>query len=128
MFLESVAGPSRERSAARYTSKWPMPDDVAAIFYTSGSTRTPRGVTCRHGQMAFCTAAINSVIGKTPEDVILSSRPLSFDYGFYQVLLALAAAATLAFTGNIAVATTLPSVVVREHVTGYPSCRPWSAR
>lgn len=120
--VDDLAAVVRYCRRSRVASALPLPaaDDVAAIFYTSGSTRTPRGVVCRHRQMTFCTRAIGGVIGNRPDDVILSALPLSFDYGFYQVLLAIAAGARLIVAGQLAVATTLATIIAQERVTGLP--------
>jgi long-chain acyl-CoA synthetase len=95
------------------------PADTAVILYTSGSTGIARGVACPHRQVAFCTTAINRVVGNTDSDVILSSRPLSFVYGFHQVLLALSAGSTLIIYRDMSMAS-LARTVIDEHVTGLP--------
>lgn len=64
------------------------PDDVAALVHTSGSTSTPTGVIVPHGQMAFASAAINSVLGYRCDDVVFSRFPMSWDVGLYKLLLA----------------------------------------
>jgi long-chain acyl-CoA synthetase len=98
----------------------PEPDDIAVILYTSGSTRSPRGVVCPHRQLAFGIEATNRIVGNTCDDVILSARPLSFVYGLHQLFLALASGATLVVAGNLSMGTVFPKLVAQERVTGLP--------
>ncbi|QMU78269.1 AMP-binding protein [Streptacidiphilus sp. PB12-B1b] len=65
------------------------PDDIALIMYTSGSTAAPRGVVCPHRQAEFAVRAIADRLGYRPGDVVFSCLPMSFDYGLYQLFLAL---------------------------------------
>jgi acyl-CoA synthetase (AMP-forming)/AMP-acid ligase II len=68
-------------------------DSVVMLVYTSGSTGRPRGVVCPQAPVLFCIEAIGERLGYCRDDVIYVCLPLSFDYGFYQILLALAAGA-----------------------------------
>ena len=65
--------------------------DLAALFYTSGSTGSPKGVMLSHRNLSFTTWSIATYLGLRREDRLLSSLPLSFDYGFFQVPTALMA-------------------------------------
>ncbi|WP_158839671.1 AMP-binding protein [Saccharothrix deserti] len=64
-----------------------LPDDIAALVYTSGSTAVPKAVICPHAQVTFASEAINAVLGYRPDDVVFCRFPLSWDYGLYKVLL-----------------------------------------
>jgi len=57
------------------------PSDVAFIQYSSGSTRSPKGVIIRHGQALANLAAIRAGSGLGPDDRTLSWMPLSHDMG-----------------------------------------------
>ena len=57
------------------------PSDVAFVQYSSGSTRSPKGVIIRHGQALANLAAIRAGSGLGPDDRTLSWMPLSHDMG-----------------------------------------------
>lgn len=84
--------------------------DLAALIYTSGSTGRPKGVMMAHQNMVFSIDALSSVFGLNEDDVILSALPLSFNYGMYQILLTVAAGATLVLERNF----TYPAHIVRR--------------
>ncbi|MEZ5566617.1 MAG: acyl-CoA ligase (AMP-forming), exosortase A system-associated [Gammaproteobacteria bacterium] len=78
-------------ATARTADDPPMPfhrridGDLAAIFYTSGSTGLPKGVMLSHRNIVAGAVSVASYIGNHPEDRILSVLPLSFDAGFSQL-------------------------------------------
>lgn len=76
----------------------PLPNDLACLVYTSGSTAMPKAVACTHAQMAFAVQAIQTRLGYGPGDVVFCTLPLTFDYGLYQLFLAVNAAACLYLT------------------------------
>lgn len=96
------------------------PDTLAAIIYTSGSTKEPRGVMEPHRQIIFATSAINTVLGNHADDVILCGIPLSFDYGLYQVFLAFQAGAKLILERGFVVPMNIPRLLRECNVTGFP--------
>jgi acyl-CoA synthetase (AMP-forming)/AMP-acid ligase II len=65
------------------------------MFLTTGTTGRPRLVPFRQEQVVFLTRVLSSTLGYRPGDRVFSAIPVSFDYGFYQVLLALASGASL---------------------------------
>ncbi len=65
--------------------------DLALIIYTTGSTGKPKGIVLTHANVVFAMYSIISYLELDSSDVILCVSPLSFDYGLYQVLFALAA-------------------------------------
>ncbi|HEX9396440.1 MAG TPA: long-chain fatty acid--CoA ligase [Burkholderiales bacterium] len=62
------------------------PDDVAWLFYTSGTTGQPKGAMLTHRNILFETQAYFSDIDKlAPTDAILHAAPLSHGSGAYGV-------------------------------------------
>ncbi len=62
------------------------PDDVAWLFYTSGTTGVPKGAMLTHRNILFETQAYFSDIDKlAPTDAILHAAPLSHGSGAYGV-------------------------------------------
>ena len=65
--------------------KQPGENDIAAIFYTSGSHGKPRGVVLTHNNLAIGAETVAQYLKLSKEDRILAVLPLSFDYGFSQL-------------------------------------------
>jgi acyl-CoA ligase (AMP-forming) (exosortase A-associated) len=59
--------------------------DMAAIFYTSGSTGQPKGVVLSHRNMVVGAQSVATYLDNQPHDRLLAVLPLSFDYGFSQL-------------------------------------------
>lgn len=73
----------------------PVPDDVALIQFSSGSTSEPKGVVLTHRNLTANVAAIIEATEMTDRDVALTWMPLSHDMGLIGChLSALAAGAT----------------------------------
>ncbi|MDZ7619136.1 MAG: AMP-binding protein, partial [Patescibacteria group bacterium] len=76
--------------------------DLAALVYTSGSTGDAKGVMLTHHNMVAAATSITTYLENTPDDVILSVLPLSFDYGLYQVLMSVRFGGTLVLERSFA--------------------------
>lgn len=70
-------------------------EDIAAILYTSGSTGDQKGVVLTHGNMIFSLSSIINYLGLSRDDTIVSTIPLTFDYGLYQMLMGFSLGAQL---------------------------------
>ncbi|MGZ0199386.1 class I adenylate-forming enzyme family protein [Streptomyces sp. RM1] len=78
-----------DRSAPRGDAATPpLTVDPLCLIYTSGTTSAPKAVVSTHAQALFALSAIQSVLGYRPDDTVYCPLPLSFDYGLYQVFLA----------------------------------------
>jgi len=65
-----------------------IPNDLAALIYTSGSTGFPKGVMMTHQAMVFTSWSLIEYLRLSDADRILLLLPLAFDYGLYQLLMA----------------------------------------
>lgn len=79
-----------------------IPLDLAAILYTSGSTAFPKGVMQTHQSMVFTLGSLIEYLRLSSEERILCVLPLSFDYGLYQLLMAVTLGATLVLERSFA--------------------------
>lgn len=94
--------------------------DLAALIYTSGSTGRPKGVMLTHLNIASAATSITTYLESSPDDIVLSVLPLSFDYGLYQVLMAFKVGATLVLERSFAYPHAVLETLSRERVTGFP--------
>jgi amino acid adenylation domain-containing protein len=97
-----------------------IPLDLATIIYTSGSTGAPKGVMQTHQAMVFTVGSLTEYLRLTENEKILCVLPISFDYGLYQLLMAVALGACLVLERSL---TFLGQVLDRmrdEEVTVFP--------
>ena len=89
----------------------------ALVIFTSGSTAAPKGVIFNQTGLLTATKAINSHIGVTADDRVLTVLPLSFSYGLLQLLTTFSSGSTLRFSREL-----LPGDVAdeirRERISG----------
>lgn len=95
-------------------------DSLIYVIYTSGSTGKPKGVMAPELQVEFCIDAINDRLNNGFDDRILCCLPLSFDYGLYQLFMALRFQATIVIPRNNTI-TEIPKILVQERITGFPA-------
>jgi long-chain acyl-CoA synthetase len=66
-----------------------IPNDLAALIYTSGTTGFPKGVMMTHQSMVFTSWSLIEYLRLSADDRIILLLPLAFDYGLYQLLMAI---------------------------------------
>ncbi|WP_316195236.1 MULTISPECIES: class I adenylate-forming enzyme family protein [unclassified Bradyrhizobium] len=94
--------------------------DVACLIYTSGSTALPKAVVSTHRNIRFAAAAIQARLDLLSSDIIGTVIPLSFDYGLYQIFLALQVGATLALGRDVDAGPGLLPLLRKWHVSVLP--------
>jgi len=78
------------------------PDDMAALFYTSGTTGPPKGVPLSHGNLAFNLNALLDLNLVGPGDRVLLPLPLHHSYPFIVGMLTpLAAGAAIVLPSEV---------------------------
>ncbi|MFC5420420.1 class I adenylate-forming enzyme family protein [Bosea eneae] len=94
--------------------------DLAMLIYTSGSTGRPKGVMMTHRNIDAAAESITTYLQNTPGDIILNVLPLAFDYGLYQLLMAMRLGATLVLEKSFAFPQAIFERIRTEKVTGFP--------
>ena len=94
--------------------------DLAALIYTSGSTGNPKGVMLTHLNMVSAATSITTYLENTPDDIILNVLPMSFDYGLYQVLMAVKFGGTVVLEKSFAYPHAVLDTLVHQRATGLP--------
>jgi acyl-CoA ligase (AMP-forming) (exosortase A-associated) len=94
--------------------------DLAALIYTSGSTGNPKGVMLTHQNMVAAATSITTYLENRADDVILNVLPLSFDYGLYQVLMAMKFGGTVVLEKSFAYPQAVLQRLASKGVTGFP--------
>ena len=97
-----------------------IPLDLAALIYTSGSTGFPKGVMMTHQSMVFAAGSISQYLRLGPDERILGVLPLAFDYGLYQLLMAIRMGGTLVLERSFAFPAQIVKRVEDEQITVFP--------
>lgn len=75
-----------EKALDRALAAEPGPDDLAWIFYTSGTTGTPKGAMLTHRNLlALATINMVDIGAPAPTDVLLHAIPISHAGGFFML-------------------------------------------
>lgn len=94
--------------------------DLATIIYTSGSTGEPKGVVSTHYNMVAAATSITTYLANKEDDIILSTLPLSFDYGLYQIIMVTLFGGTVVLEKSFGFPYRVIERLVQERVTGFP--------
>lgn len=94
--------------------------DLALLIYTSGSTGRPKGVMMTHRNVEAAASSITTYLDNTADDIILNVLPLAFDYGLYQLIMAVKLGATLILEVSFAFPQAIFDTIRTERVTGFP--------
>ncbi|MGW6698363.1 amino acid adenylation domain-containing protein [Nocardia sp. NPDC055049] len=90
-------------------------DQVAYVIYTSGSTGLPKGVLVSHRGLANLAASSGAGFGVEPDSVVAHAVSPSFDISVEEIVVTLAAGATLAVVPPSAYAGEDMAHVLRTH-------------
>ena len=95
-------------------------NDLAALIYTSGSTGFPKGVMMTHQSMVFTSWSLIEYLRLSEEDRILLVLPLAFDYGLYQLIMALTIGGTLIVEQSFAFPASIYKSIEKYKPTVFP--------
>lgn len=97
-----------------------IPLDLAALIYTSGSTGQPKGVMMTHQSMVFTNGSLIEYLRLSEDDRILDVLPLAFDYGLYQLLMAVQLGATLVLERSFVYPAEVLQRMAEQRVSVFP--------
>ena len=109
-----------ESTALLKTPAFVISNDLAALIYTSGSTGNPKGVMQTHRAMVFAAWSLIEYLRLSADDRILLVLPLAFDYGLYQLLMAMKLGATLIVERSFTFPGRIYEIMHEEKVTVFP--------
>ena len=97
-----------------------IPNDLAALIYTSGSTGFPKGVMMTHQSMVFTSWSLIEYLRLTEDDRIILLSPLAFDYGLYQLLMAVTIGGSLIAEQSFIFQSTIYKQIEKYKPTVFP--------
>jgi acyl-CoA synthetase (AMP-forming)/AMP-acid ligase II len=97
-----------------------IPNDLAALIYTSGSTGFPKGVMMTHQSMVFTSWSLIEYLRLSEEDRILLLLPLAFDYGLYQLIMAITIGGSLIVEQSFTFQTSVYKQIEKFKPTVFP--------
>lgn len=97
-----------------------IPNDLAALVYTSGSSGRPKGVMLTHQTMVFSTGSLIEYLRLTSTDKIMLVLPFAFDYGLYQLLMSVQLGATLIVERSFTFPAQIYTRMLETDATAFP--------
>lgn len=97
-----------------------IPNDLAALIYTSGSTGFPKGVMMTHQSMVFTSWSLIEYLRLSSNDRIILLLPLAFDYGLYQLLMAITIGGSLIVEQSFSFQATIYKQIEKYKPTVFP--------
>ncbi len=107
-------------ATAAHLSSEIIPLDLAALIYTSGSTGNPKGVMQTHQSMLFAARSLIEYLRLDASHRILCVLPIAFDYGLYQLLMAVQLGATLVMERSFTYPAQVFARMREQQVTVFP--------
>ncbi|MGW1024719.1 AMP-binding protein [Streptomyces sp. NPDC002577] len=99
--VEDLLETARSRAGANVADPGTVPDDIALISYTSGTSGTPKGATNTHRNLTVNAAMHRLYLGVPTGSTVLAMAPLFHITGMVcQLLAAMDLAGTLALSGR----------------------------
>ena len=112
--------PSENRTYQTHQFARVLDIDLAGLIYTSGSTGDPKGVMESHRNIISAAQSIIQYLENTPDDILLNTLPLSFDYGLYQLIMSMMFGGTLILEKSFIFLSRTLKIIQEEKVTGFP--------
>jgi acyl-CoA synthetase (AMP-forming)/AMP-acid ligase II len=97
-----------------------IPNDLAALIYTSGSTGFPKGVMMTHQSMVFTSWSLIEYLRLSEKERIMLLLPLAFDYGLYQLIMAITVGGTLIVEQSYIFTATIYKNIAKYKPTVFP--------
>lgn len=95
-----------------------FPEHPAYVIYTSGTTGKPKGIVVTHTGVAALVHTQQERLGVSPRSRVLQFASLSFDASFWEIMMALAAGATLVLRRDDEWGgTALQNLLAAQHIT-----------
>ncbi len=94
--------------------------DLACLIYSSSSSGEPKGIMSDHSNVVFASGSIIHCLQNVPDDIVINVLPLSFDYGLYQLFMAVRFGGTLVLEKGFAYPAAILKRMEQERVTGFP--------
>ncbi|MER5931170.1 amino acid adenylation domain-containing protein [Streptomyces sp. NPDC002054] len=89
LFLDEIEIAAEGAGAATTAAVAPLPDNVAYVMYTSGSTGIPKGVAITHRNVTNALPGLVDALGVEPGARVLAGASINFDVSVFEIFSAL---------------------------------------